>query len=111
MQPQSTQPAQATQRAQSDSRRINRIKLALGCSGVGMLLFTGVAMFLLIITPLVFRNLPSDRRASLVTRFPFMVAFQPTRPFDKYLPTVQANGTNAVLLLTPVTGVVTATAA
>jgi tetratricopeptide (TPR) repeat protein len=97
-----TQPAQA---AHTDSRQINRIKWALGCSGVGMLLFTGVAMVVLMVTPVVFRNLLPSEQVSLINRFPFMAAFQPTRPFQYHLPTVAANNTNAIELLTPLADV------
>ncbi len=91
-----------TQPAQTNTRQINRIKLGLGCAGVGMMLFAGVMMVILIVTPLIFRGLLPEQQVSLINRFPFMVAFQPTRPFKYFLPTIPANSTQAMALLTPV---------
>jgi tetratricopeptide (TPR) repeat protein len=67
-----------------------------------MMLFAGITMIVLIVTPMVFRSLDAEYQARIVKRFPFMVAFIPTQPY-KYLPTVAATSGNAMALLkTPV---------
>lgn len=82
--------------------RVNVLKWSLGCAGLGMMLFAGMTMIALIVTPMVFRALEPEYQARLIRRFPFMVAFQPTQPY-KYLPTAVATSANAMALLaTPI---------
>ncbi len=89
-----------TPRAPAPNRpgRINWVKWSLGCAGVGMLLFAGISMLALILTPVVFRSLLPEQQARIVRRLPFMEAFQPTHPY-KYLPTIAVTNDRALALL------------
>jgi tetratricopeptide (TPR) repeat protein len=78
--------------------RVNLIKWALGCTGLGMLAFTGLTMVALIVTPIVFRSLDPEMQYKIVKRLPFMASFQPTQPYQ-YLPTIAATNANAIALL------------
>lgn len=79
----------------------NWLKWSLGCAGVGMVLFTGVAMLLLIVLPVAFRSLLPEQQAEVLKHAPFMAAFMPTRAYaPDTLPTVAvANSTAALALL------------
>ncbi|MHB8629846.1 MAG: C39 family peptidase [Aggregatilineales bacterium] len=89
----------------------NWLKWSLGCAGIGMVLFTGVAMLFLIVLPVAFRSLLPEQQAQILKHAPFMAAFMPTRAYaPDTLPTVQAaNGTAAMALLTGPIGVSTET--
>ncbi len=94
--------------------RVNLVKWGLGCVGLSMLLFTAGTMFILIVTPVLFRNLTPEYQFRLVQKFPFLAAFQPTRAFTgDYLPTVvPSNLTRAdamALLASPVAPVASPT--
>ncbi len=84
--------------------RFNPIKWGLGCAGLAMLMSTGIATIVLIITPLIFRSLLPEQQASVTYRFPFMAAFKPTRSYGlDVLPTAASNDADAMALLkTPV---------
>jgi tetratricopeptide (TPR) repeat protein len=79
-------------------RRINWLKWSLGCAGVGMILFAGITMLILILTPVVFRSLLPEQQARIIRHLPFMDAFQPTHPY-KYLPTIAVTNDRAMALL------------
>jgi hypothetical protein len=83
--------------------RVNYVKWGLGCAGVLMLLASVGAMFALIVTPVVFRNMLPEQQQIWMHRLPFLEAFKPTRIFQgQYLPTVAAaDGVDANSLLTP----------
>src|SRR5512135_3736899 len=85
------------------SRQINWLKWSLGCSGVSMILFAGIAMLVLILTPIIFRSLLPEEQARITRHFPFMAAFEPTHPF-KYLPTLAVSNDHALALLSTPTG-------
>src|SRR5258707_12485335 len=87
--------------------RTNFIKWGLGCTGLGMLLCTGLTMVVLIVSPIAFRSLLPEQQARLIKRFPFMMSFQPTQPF-KYLPTIASTNANAIALLATPLGAATA---
>jgi tetratricopeptide (TPR) repeat protein len=78
--------------------RIDLIKWSLGCAGLGMILFAGISMIALIVTPMVFRSLEPEYQARIVRYLPFMASFQPTHPYT-YLPTAVATSANALALL------------
>ncbi len=92
-----TQPAVPPQAGQP-GRRINLLKWALGCAGLGMFLCAGAIMFTLIVGPVIFRSLDGELQSKLVRRIPILSAFQPTVPFQ-VLPTIGATNPNALALL------------
>src|SRR5690242_15580308 len=78
--------------------RLNMVKWSLGCAGLGMILFAGLTMMVLIVSPIVFQSLMPEQQAKLVKHFPFMVSFQPTHPYQ-FLPTPITTNSNALALL------------
>lgn len=80
----------------------NWLKWSLGCAGVGMIAFTGVAVLILIVLPIGFRSLLPEQQAEILKHAPFMSVFVPTRAYaPDTLPTVQgANSAAAMALLT-----------
>ncbi|MBX3063963.1 MAG: C39 family peptidase [Anaerolineae bacterium] len=79
---------------------INYVKWGLGCTGVLMVLFTVSAMFALILTPVVFRNLLPEQQEAWAHRLPFLQAFKPTRIYQEdKLPTAVVNEDAAMALL------------
>ncbi len=86
------------------SRQINWLKWSLGCTGIGMILFAGITMLVLILTPIIFRSLLPEQQARITRHFPFMAAFAPTHPY-KYLPTLAVTNDRALALLSTPTGV------
>ena len=89
--------------AEVERVRVNYVKWGLGCAGLLMLLASIGAMFALIVTPVVFRNMLPEQQQIWMHRLPFLEAFKPTRIFQgQYLPTVSAaEGVDASSLLTP----------
>src|SRR5436305_277864 len=63
---------------------INLLKWGLGCSGLAMLLCTGITMFTLILMPVLFSGLDAELQFRIIRRLPFMANFQirPTPPFN-----------------------------
>lgn len=78
--------------------KINMVKWSLGCAGVSMMLFAGLTLMALIVTPVAFRTLSPENQYRVMKRFPFMASFQPTNPY-KFLPTVPVRNVNALALL------------
>src|SRR4051794_19202981 len=88
-----------TQTEQPQSPQMDRMKLALGCAGVSMVLCTGLIMLALIVMPVAFRSLPPEYQYKFSERLPFLKAFKPTEPPLAYLPTVAATSAAAMELL------------
>lgn len=83
----------------SRSRGPDLLKWSLGCAGVGMLLFTGIVMFAVIVIPVAFRSLLPSQQERIVQSAPFMRAMMPTRAYqpDK-VPTAQASRDSSTLI-------------
>jgi hypothetical protein len=81
-------------------RRVNLIKWGLGLTGLGMLLFTGITMAILIVTPIWFRGLPVSEQVIWIGRVPFLETFKPTRVYSAdTLPTAIVTDNGALALL------------
>ncbi|MEP7289781.1 MAG: C39 family peptidase [Chloroflexota bacterium] len=90
--------------ASPDNRRINMVKLGLGCVGLSTFVCTGAIMLVLILTPIAFRSLSPEYQDKFLRRIPALAAFKATVPFT-YLPTIGATNANALALLaTPTSG-------
>jgi Peptidase_C39 like family len=78
-----------------------RLKFGLLAFGLGMTLFAGIAAFVMIVTPLVFRGLSEQDQQRVVRRLPFMRVFMPTSevPGNAVLPTVAVTAGDALALL------------
>ncbi len=83
---------------QQEKQQIDLLKWGLGCTGLAMLLCTGIIMFSVIVMPVIFRNLDPEDQARIVRKLPFMGTFEPTHPFV-YLPTIASTSANAAALL------------
>jgi tetratricopeptide (TPR) repeat protein len=98
-------PYRAAEVATPERPQPNYVKWGLGCTGVLMVLFTIGAMFMLIITPVVFRNLLPEQQAVWMHRLPFLEAFRPTRIYQNtYLPTAVVDDAAVQTLLAPESG-------
>src|SRR5436189_1033486 len=84
---------------QPNNQRINMIKLGLGCSGVSMILGTGVILVGLIVMPIVFRSLLPEQQYKIIKYAPFMSAFKPTEVLVVLPTSIASNGNDALLLL------------
>lgn len=74
------------------TRRQTLLKLGLGCVGLSMILFAGVTLAILIITPIWFRSLPTSEQVVWMNRIPMLEAFKPTRVYAvDVLPTAQVD--------------------
>ena len=63
-------------------RRTNLIKWVLGLTGVGMILFTGLTMIVLIVAPMWYRSLPTSEQVIWANRVPFLETFKPTKVYN-----------------------------
>src|SRR5687767_3079150 len=96
----STTPAETSQ---PDNRRMNIVKVALGCTGLSMLLCSALVMIGIIITPFAFRSLPPEYQERFIGRFPFLASFKPTPAHSLFLPTAASTSDDVLALLgTPV---------
>jgi hypothetical protein len=105
MRPQSTAAPAPTTNVPEAAHGPNWLKWSLGCAGVGMLLFTGVVMVVLIVLPIAFRSLLPEQQYEVVKHAPFMASFLPTRAYASdtlpTAPSVNSSAAMALLALNP----------
>lgn len=89
--------------ADEGPRRINFLKWGLGCAGLTMILFAGITMLVLIITPIWFRGLPTSEQVIWINRIPLLEGLKPTRVYNAELLPTKLSDDQAVkaLLETP----------
>ncbi|MBX3061370.1 MAG: C39 family peptidase [Anaerolineae bacterium] len=95
-QPQQVQP-------QPPARSRNFLKWGLALTGIGMLSCSVLVALLLIVTPVVFRNLSEADQQRLARRIPILRDLLPTQevPASVVLPTAEGTDPAAALLLVP----------
>src|SRR5712692_172022 len=96
--------SQPEQPVPSNARRMNIIKLALGCTGVSMVLCTGLLMLVLIVAPIVFRSLKPYDWYEIDKHAHFLLVFKPTDPVVVLPTSVGTSGNAMDLLASPIAG-------